>query len=149
MVWIQRDTSHAHTDGGDLQPQAGGAGGAEGSASEVGGAERGRGSRSEVKRGQRPARASPATRKERRDPASRSGAFAAAMLRIPETRNSPDVHPLMIDGKTVVSPRGGASLGRGRTLNTGRPGRDADAQGHAACDPVDVTRPGVSPTGGG
>lgn len=91
----------------------------------------------------------PATRRERRDPASRSGAFAAAMLRIPETRNSPDVHPLMIDGKTVVSPRGGASLGRGRTLNTGRSGRDADAQGHAACDPVDVTRPGVSPTGGG
>lgn len=84
-----------------------------------------------------------------RHPASRSGAFAAAMLRIPETRNSPDVHPLMIDGKTVVSPRGGASLGRGRTLNTGRSGRDADAQGHAACDPVDVTRPGVSPTGGG
>lgn len=59
MVWIQRDTSHAHTDGGDLQPQAGGAGGAEGSASEVGGAERGRGSRSEVKRGQSPARAFP------------------------------------------------------------------------------------------
>lgn len=84
-----------------------------------------------------------------RHPASRSGAFAAAMLQIPETRNSPDVHPLMIDGKTVVSPRGGASLGRGRTLNTGRSGRDADAQGHAACDPVDVTRPGVSPTGGG
>lgn len=148
VVWIQRDTSHTHTDGGDLQPQARGAGHAEGPPGSLGARSAG----GQPLRGQAwpaPGPRLPATRRERRDPASRSGAFAAAMLRIPETRNSPDVHPLMIDGKTVVSPRGGASLGRGRTLNTGRSGRDADAQGHAACDPVDVTRPGVSPTGGG